>query len=133
MGEIYRLVDLYRLRRLPDCGQVNHARLEQQTGGKIMNSQETSQCRSLFIANGTFGRVWRQTSSFLLTVLLSLFVVLAWPADSFAQSALTDDADTRNGNTSNLTLSPDSNVYLKFKLSSTLPPNTAGASVRRAT
>src|SRR5688572_8530503 len=34
-----------------------------------MNSQETSECQSLFIGTGLFGRVWRQTSSFSLTVL----------------------------------------------------------------
>src|SRR5438132_546689 len=66
--------------------------------------------------------------------LLALVVLLALPCASFAQSALTDDADTQNGNnTSSLTLTSSSNVYLKFKLSSTLPSGTPGSSVSRAT
>lgn len=69
---------------------------------------------------------------FLWTALVSLVVLLALPAAAFAQSALTDDADTQNSTTSNLSLSAGSNVYLKFKLSSTLPPNTPGANVARA-
>jgi hypothetical protein len=64
---------------------------------------------------------------------MTLAVLLALPSAASAQSALTDDADTQNGHTPNLTLSSASNVYLKFKLSSTLSSNTAGSSVSKAT
>jgi hypothetical protein len=108
-----------------------------------MNSQETSQCQSHFIGNELFGRLGRlQTNSLLLTALLSLLVVLAWPADSFAQLALTDDANTSTapkstnsnfGTNPNLSVSASGNVYLKFKLSSTLPADTPASEVERAT
>ena len=64
--------------------------------------------------------------------LCALFILLALPAVSFAQSALTDDADTK-GTSASLNLAPGSNVYLRFKLTSTLPNNTAGSNVARAT
>jgi len=69
---------------------------------------------------------------FLLRALLSLLALLL-PGSALAQSALTDDADAQNGTTSNLNLFAGSNAYLKFKLSSTLPASTAGASVAKAT
>jgi len=64
------------------------------------------------------------------------------PGSSFAQSALTDDAHTSTapkstaanfGTNPNLNVSSSGNVYLKFKLSSTLPANTPGSEVERAT
>src|SRR5947209_13217474 len=101
-----------------------------------MNSQEaTRQEQSLFIrdAKSVVVRVRRRTGSFLWTALLASVVLLSLPRAASAQSALTDDADAQNGNTANLTLDSGSNVYLKFKLSSTLPGNTPGASVAKAT
>jgi hypothetical protein len=89
-----------------------------------MNTRETTcQRQSLFIHDQQLMLVQRRLRmrGFLRTALLGLVVLLALPAASFAQSALTDDADSQNGTTSNLTLTPTSNVYLKFKLSSTLP------------
>jgi hypothetical protein len=55
------------------------------------------------------------------------------PHNSFAQSALSDDADSLASSTPTLVLSIDNKVYLKFKLSSTLPSNTPGTSVAKAT
>jgi hypothetical protein len=73
------------------------------------------------------------------SILMSL-VLLAPPGDSFAQSALTDDADVNCllplpgcGSGLGLSLAPDANVYVKFKLASTLPVGTPGAQVARAT
>jgi hypothetical protein len=97
-----------------------------------MNIQETDQVQ--FIREQQFGRGRRlRTNRFLLAALWSLVLWLALPAASFAQSALTDDADSQNGTTSNLTLNSTSNVYLKFKLASTLPSGTPGTDVARAT
>src|SRR6266481_1588816 len=103
-------------------------------GGKAMNSQETYQGQPLFIRDEQFRSAQRQlqTTSSLWRSLLSLIVLLALPCASFAQSALTDDADTRGSNP-NLDLSATSNVYLRFKLTATLPNNTAGSSVAKAT
>ena len=85
----------------------------------------------------------------MLPILFSLLMLMCVRAQ--AQSALTDDADSQGGSTPNLSLScgrhsdssPDltadnswlacSNVYLKFKLSSTLPAGTPGASIAKAT
>ena len=100
-----------------------------------MNPQETSQRQSLFIPDKKFGSVqWRlKTRSFLWTSVLSLIVLLSLPSGSFAQSPLTDDAntstapkatDTNFGTNPNLNVSATGNVYIKFKLSSTLPVNT---------
>lgn len=97
-----------------------------------MKLQQPQQAQSLFIRDKKSGRGMR-TKRFPLTALLSLLVLLALPCAAFAQSALTDDADTQNGTTSNLTLDSSSKVYLKFKLSSTLPANTPGSDVARAT
>src|SRR5256714_333306 len=95
----------------------------------------TRQGQSFFVNDRESGGVRGslRTGPLLLTSLLSLFLLLALPEPSLAQSALTDDADMQNGNTSKLNLSSDSNVYLKFKLSSTLPSSTPGSSVARAT
>jgi hypothetical protein len=75
----------------------------------------------------------RRPRALLWTSLLWLIGLMAAPCASFAQSPLTDDADSQKGTTSNLTLSASSNVYLKFKITSTLPANTPGASVAKAT
>src|SRR2546423_1862990 len=101
-----------------------------------MSSQEAArQEQSLFIrgVKSVGVRARRRTGSFLWTALLASVVLLSLPRAASAQSALTDDADAQNGNTANLTLNSGSNVYLKFKLSSTLPGNTPGASVAKAT
>ena len=75
----------------------------------------------------------------LLTVVVA--VILLSQGIS-AQSSLTGDAFTDNspktvnsnfGNNPNLTVSAAGNVYVKFKLSSTLPVGTPGADVARAT
>jgi Collagen triple helix repeat (20 copies)/Chaperone of endosialidase len=72
--------------------------------------------------------------------LLLIFPLLAGSAH--AQSPLTDDANTSTtprtmdsnfGTKATLLVSPSGNVYLKFKLSATLPAQTPGASVERAT
>ncbi len=108
-----------------------------------MNLQESSQRQSLFICE-QFGSVQRRLKarSFLWTSLLSLIVLLALPNVSFAQSPLTDDAntstapkstDTNFGTNPNLNVFAAGNVYLKFKLTSTLPANTPGSVVERAT
>src|SRR5688572_16321157 len=94
---------------------------------KVMNGQQTQQAQSLF-SRGKKSWGGALTKHFPCTALLSLLVLLA-PCAALAQSALTDDADTQTGNTPNLSLSSDSNVYLKFKLSSTLPANTPGSDV----
>ena len=87
-----------------------------------------------------FGRVTksggargRRIKGFPRTALAALLILLALPCAASAQSALTDDADAHGGHTPNLNLSDGGNVYLKFKLSSTLPPGTPGAGVGRAT
>ena len=75
----------------------------------------------------------------LLTVAVALMLLSQGIS---AQSALTGDAFTDNstktvnsnfGNNPNLTVSSTGNVYVKFKLSSTLPGGTPGAEVARAT
>ena len=88
----------------------------------MMNTQEMYKGQSLFSRSGQFGCVqtWPRTRSLLFTALWSLLVLLALPGASFAQSALADDADTKGSNP-NLDLSSTSNVYLRFKLTSTLP------------
>jgi hypothetical protein len=108
-----------------------------------MNSTETArEGQSRFIRNSQFGSRRRRlrTSGSLLTALLSLVVWLAFASASFAQSALTDDAhvslsqgNANHGANPNLNVSPAENIYLKFKLSPTLPAATPGAAVERAT
>ncbi len=125
-----------------------------------MSTQETFPPPSVFNDREQVSSARRlRTINFLWTALLALFVLLALPAASFAQSALTDDAhvncsggddddyahdkarDAANsgGGTGNcgshqkLSLAPGRNVYVKFRLSSTLPPSTPGSDVARAT
>src|SRR5215207_8460790 len=83
-----------------------------------------------------------QVREFLLQALLSLAALVLLPGGSHAQSVLTDDAHTGTapktnasnfGTNPNLFVNAAGNVYVKFKLSSTLPANTPGASVERAT
>jgi len=78
-----------------------------------------------------FGRI------FAILVLMVCFAGM-----SMAQSVLTDDAHTSNsprdadtnfGTNPNLTVSPTNNVYLKFKLSPTLPAGIQGSDVAKAT
>ena len=105
-----------------------------------MNSQETTQGQSLFIRNeqcGSAGRR-RRTRSFLLAALWSLMVLLS--GSSFAQSALTDDAhvalsqgNANHGANPHLHVSSAENAYIKFKLTTTLPADTPGSDVERAT
>jgi len=97
-----------------------------------MKLQPPQQAQSLFIRDKKSGR-GRRTKHFPCTVLLSLLVAQNKLVKAFAQSALTDDADTQRGRDTALALVSGSNVYLKFKLSSTLPANTPGASVATAT
>ena len=96
-----------------------------------MPLQEQSNLRS----NGNPSYLRRRPAkAFLLTSLLWLAGLLAAPGASFAQAPLTDDADSQNKfNAGILALSPQSNVYLKFKLTSTLPANTPGSKVAKAT
>src|SRR5438552_2794776 len=72
--------------------------------------------------------------------MLALMVCLSGIA--MAQSILSDDAytssaprdvDTNFGTNPNLTVSPTTNVYLKFKLSPTLPAGIQGSDVAKAT
>src|SRR5438132_9552861 len=98
-----------------------------------MNSDTRHQAQSRFIRVGEFSRREMRRNGFLSRVLLALIFALGLPCAANAQSALTDDGDTQTGNTPNLTLTSSSNVYLKFKLSSTLPSNTPGSSVAKAT
>ncbi|HZE69254.1 MAG TPA: DNRLRE domain-containing protein [Pyrinomonadaceae bacterium] len=79
--------------------------------------------------------------NFLLSVLLSLAALTLLPARTLAQSALTDDANTINapryidanfGTNPNLNVSASGNVYVKFKLSSSLPAGTPGSEVEKA-
>src|SRR5438477_13070609 len=98
-----------------------------------MNSDTRHQARPRFIRVGEFSRREMRGIGFLSRVFLALILALGLPCAANAQQALTDDADTQNGNTSNLTLTSGSNIYLKFKLTSTLPANTPGTSVSKAT
>src|SRR5262249_7125521 len=79
--------------------------------------------------------------TFLLPALLSLFVLLL-PIRARAQSQLTDDSNTSTvpknidsnfGTNPNLFVNANGNVYIKFKLSSTLPAGTPGAAIDKAT
>ncbi len=98
-----------------------------------------------------------KNSLILLPTLFVLLALLALPNASLAQSALTDDANvncsaddddddghesasknTGGGGTNcgarpSLSLSSSGKVYIKFRLSSTLPANTPGSDVARAT
>ena len=108
-----------------------------------MNSQKTSQRQSFLIRYEQLKGARRQSAwSFLLIALSVLIFLLTLPRAAFAQSPLTDDAytstapkatDTNFGTNPNLNVSATGNVYIKFKLSSTLPVNTPGSEVERAT
>ena len=99
-----------------------------------MDTQKTIQETHPHLASNTpTGHGRRRARIFLWTALLWLAALLVAPAVSFAQPPLSDDADSNNGNTPNLTLSARSSVYLKFNLTPTLPANTPGARVAKAT
>lgn len=74
--------------------------------------------------------------------LLLVVTVMTLPTLLYAQSPLSDDAQTSNttksadknfGSTATLTVSPSSNAYLKFRLNSTLPEGTTRANIAKAT
>src|SRR5262249_34937266 len=74
--------------------------------------------------------------------ILSMLVMALLPLSTHAQSQLTDDANTNTtskstdsnfGTNPNLFVNAAGNVYIKFKLSSTLPPATPGTAIDRAT
>ena len=78
----------------------------------------------------------------LLQVVALFGCALLLSGSARAQSNLTDDAHTTSdpkladanfGTNPNLTVSPTGNVYVKFKLTPTLPAETAGADVSKAT
>lgn len=99
-----------------------------------MNARETSEYQSLFVSDEQSTHVRRlRTGGFPLTALLSMIIMLSLPEASFAQAALTDDADTQTGDTPNLSLHSGSSVFLKFNLYPPLPNGTPGASVAKAT
>ena len=88
------------------------------------------------------GRPGPCAGSFLRAALYALAVFFAAPHAASAQAVLTDDAQTSTapkaldanfGTNPNLNVSSSSGVYVKFKLSSTLPAGTPGAAVERAT
>lgn len=108
-----------------------------------MNSHQTNEGQSLYIRDPQFkcAQTWLRTGSLLL-IAVAVLVLVALPNASFAQSVLTDDAQTSTaprstdsnfGTNPNLNVSAAGNVYLKFKLSSTLPAGTPGSEVERAT
>jgi hypothetical protein len=76
------------------------------------------------------------------SALYAFIAFLALPGTSFAQSVLIDDAhtstapkmsDSNFGANPNLFVNSTGNVYIKFKLSSTLPAGTPSSAVERAT
>ncbi len=88
--------------------------------------------------NAAFGTLIHRRSLALL-LLLALMLI---SGSARAQSVLTDDAhtstapktiDSNFGTNPNLLVNAAGNVYVKFKLSSTLPVNTPGTAVERAT
>ena len=77
-----------------------------------------------------------------LAMLFSVIVLITLPTSSSAQAVLIDDAQTSTapkstdsnfGTNPNLSVNSAGNVYIKFKLSSTLPAGTAGSAIERAT
>lgn len=109
-----------------------------------MTPQEMYPSQLNHIRGGLFGSVQgrRCTRSLLPAALYSLVVLLALTARVSAQSALADDAHTNSaprsvdanfGAKPNLTVSSTGNIYIKFKLSSTLPAGTPGSAVEKAT
>jgi len=79
--------------------------------------------------------------SFIIAVGI-IFISLLSSSVAFAQAALVDDAhvnnspkalDTNYGTSPNIPISPSGNAYVKFKIASTLPANTTGSDVAKAT
>ena len=66
-----------------------------------MNSVESiREAQSPFTrATESGGARQRRTKGFRRTAFMALFILLVLPCSSFAQSALTDDADAHTGNT----------------------------------
>src|SRR5262245_23249036 len=107
-----------------------------------MNTRKKYQTQLFFTCEALFGNALNllQTGRFLLAASLSLIILLLAPNPTLAQSALTDDAhvilsqgDKNHGAEHILSVSPKSNTYLRFDLSSTLPATTPGSKVGLAT
>lgn len=107
-----------------------------------MNSHKLDERKLILVRVVRFVWARNRLGSSLLTALFSLVVLLTMAAPSFAQSVLTDDAHTSTapksfdvnfGTNPNLNVSSTGNVYIKFKLSSTLPAATPGSAIQRAT
>src|SRR5262249_56270186 len=77
--------------------------------------------------------VTRRARTILLTALFWSACLLAAPGSSFAQAALTDDADSNKGTVATLNLANGVGVFIKFNITSTLPANTPGSRVAKAT
>lgn len=74
---------------------------------------------------------------FIFNAFAVIIIVVLASSVSLAQSTLTDDAQTKSGDTNYgnnpaLMVSSAGNVYIKFKVSSTLPQNTPGSDVAKA-
>jgi len=108
-----------------------------------MNCQKIDQGQSFFTRLEQTVRALRMRIQNLPgRILCSLIILLALPSASFAQSVLVDDAhtstapksvDSNFGTNPNLFINTAGNVYIKFKLSSSLPAATPGSAVERAT
>src|SRR5262249_29169582 len=107
-----------------------------------MNTRKKYQTQLFFTSEALIGSARKplRTVRFLLAAPLSLIILLMAPIPTLAQSALTDDAyvllsqgDTNHGAEPILSVSPKSNTYLRFNLSSTLPAATPGSKVGLAT
>src|ERR1044072_8323114 len=75
-------------------------------------------------------------------VISTLLMIVCLSSISLAQSVLSEDAytsnlpkdmDTNFGISPNLTISASNNVYIKFRLSSTLPTGTLSSHIAKAT
>jgi hypothetical protein len=99
--------------------------------------------QSLFAQIEQIARWWKMRIQTLFgTILCSLIALLAMSSVSLAQSVLLDDAhtsttpklmDSNFGTNPNLFVNSAGNIYIKFKLSSTLPAGTPASAVERAT
>jgi hypothetical protein len=76
------------------------------------------------------------------TIISTLLMIVCLSSVALAQSVLSEDAytsnlpkdmDTNFGTNPNLTISASNNVYLKFRLSSTLPAGTLSSHIAKAT
>ena len=76
------------------------------------------------------------------TMFGALLLVVCLSGSTMAQSVLSDDAhtstlpkdlDTNFGTNPNLTVSASNTIYLKFKLSPVLPPDTQASNIAKAT